>query len=433
MQKLNIHGKNWIGLFLEIQTFYNNTQKFFIPMQILIPDNFPFIAPMASVCLQGPYIIINPDNKDIDPKTCLINTNLIKKWDWSTSLNKIIEEISVSFNKTFPILQVQPGQNPNYNQTADWKSPQVSPSCSPINNPKIQNFNNLNNHNVHPNANINLNNSNIGININKIEINDNYVDDKFTSKKSHSCNNINLNWDRQSSTSSESTKSTNYSSTNYYTNENQNQNITNTCLNNNEQPPPSPKKIEFLSPFPQQNKQNQYNFNTNTQIQTQEEIKGSTKEILIQHIKEKIQGRFLEEVNFQKETYEFLETAKMHLDYKAQKLSFNLDKSDEIISTIQEELEKIKKEVNIMKNEVEERSSKFINKENCFDFVVKDIKFNTIVNLLCSQATIEDILIYIKKAFEKGVISFDETVKSIRIYSRELMKLKFIRDKILTK
>lgn len=128
-----------------------------------------------------------------------------------------------------------------------------------------------------------------------------------------------------------------------------------------------------------------------------------------------------------------METAKLHLNYKAEKLAANLNKSDEVISKIQEELEKIKVEINNSKDAVFQKSSKFINKDNCFDFVSKDYKFDPVVNLLCSQATIEDILIYIKKGFEKGLISFDETIRSIRIYTRELMKLKFIRDKILNK
>jgi len=118
------------------------------------------------------------------------------------------------------------------------------------------------------------------------------------------------------------------------------------------------------------------------------------------------------------------------LDYKAQKISFTLNKSDEVISKIKEEHTKIKEEIVNFNNEVSQKSSKFIKKDNCFDFVSKDSFFEKNINLICSQATIEDTLIYVKKGFEKGVISFDETVKNIRLYSRELMKLKFIRDKV---
>lgn len=215
MQKLNVHGKYWIGLFLDIQTIYNNTQKFLIPIQILIPDNFPYVAPIASVCLPGTNTIINQENRDIDPKSCCIITNSIKNWDWSTSLNKIIEEIQNSFNKSFPILQVHPGQNPNLNRNSqgDWKkectSPSISPNYNPNTNPNMQTFSNQN-YNQSPNiidCNRNLNN-------NKIEIKDNYIDEKLNSKKSSSCNNVNLNWDNQSNSSDSTNNSSNQNTCN---------------------------------------------------------------------------------------------------------------------------------------------------------------------------------------------------------------------------
>lgn len=196
----------------------------------------------------------------------------------------------------------------------------------------------------------------------------------------------------------------------------------------------SPKNNPTKSPFTVKNQNTQPgNFSNNNQNNMIEQTNANIKGILINQIKEKVQNRIIQEVNYQTETEKYLETAKLHLDYRAQKLSFNLDKSDEVINMIQDELKKINEDVNDIKNENTHKSSKFINKDNCYDFVLKDKKFDLIVNNLCSQASIEDILIYIKKGFEKGAISFDETVKSIRFYSRALMKLKFIKDKMLNK
>jgi multidrug efflux pump subunit AcrB len=213
MEKLIIHGKYWIVLFLEIHTIYNNNQKFFIPIQIMIPDNFPFIAPMIRVCLPATNTVINTENKDIDQKTCMIMTNLIKKWDWSTSLNKIIEEIQASFNKAFPIMQVQSEQNPNLNMSSqgEWNNQLES-----------SNYSHNYNQNMHPNIqNINnkspiLNDYSRNLNNNKIQINETYVDEKLNSSKGSS-NTVNMNWDQQSNSSDSTNCTTN-------TNFNQNQN-----------------------------------------------------------------------------------------------------------------------------------------------------------------------------------------------------------------
>lgn len=213
-QKLNVQGKCWIGLSLEIQTLYQNSQKFFIPIQLLIPDNFPFIPPVVSVCLPSPNTIVNPENKDIDQNTCKIFTNLIKKWDWSTSLIKVIEEINHSFNQAFPILQVQ--QRPNQNINNYIQNTGISPNCQVNMSPNSNQFNNPNfnqyNSNQINDCNIRKNDSiNSGI---YIDINENYLNNKFNSSKGSVSSepNLDLNWDCASSSSESTnhTKNTNY-------------------------------------------------------------------------------------------------------------------------------------------------------------------------------------------------------------------------------
>jgi len=205
IQKLNVQGKFWIGLFLEILTLYN-IQKFFIPIQILIPDNFPYLAPIVSVCLP-PNTILNSENKDIDQKTCRISTNLLNKWDCSTNLNKIIEEISQSFNKNFPILQIQPCQSPNMNVKLQPDINRQSPQINPCQSPNMTQYYNPN--------------SSQGF---KKEIKEEYFDEKFNSSKdstkSLSENNVNVNWDKFSISS----ESTNYTqNTAFSDNQNMNQ------------------------------------------------------------------------------------------------------------------------------------------------------------------------------------------------------------------
>ncbi len=181
---------------------------------------------------------------------------------------------------------------------------------------------------------------------------------------------------------------------------------------------------------------NQININTQNNLignyqNKAEELNAKIKAELIDHIKLKIQGRFVEENLYQKQTTDYLENAKLHLDYRSQKLANIIDRSDYIFNDLKVELIKIQKEVDNLTDSIKEKSSKYISKDNCFEFINKDEKFDILVNILCCQATIEDILVYIKKGFERRVINFDETIRSMRLYSRELTKLKYIKDKIL--
>ncbi len=213
IQILNVQGQYLIGIFLDIQTLFENSKKFFVPIQLFIPKNFPYTPPIAKVCLPNTNTIVNSQNYDIDPKTCIIMTNLLRKWDLSTNLNTIIDEISQSFNKNFPILQVQPGYNPNVDiiQQTDFnkQSPPINPSYNPnFNTNQYANYNT----NINPyfNPNINPNpNQNQGI---KIDIKDNYIDEKLFESDRNSLNslpdkNVNANWDKFSN-SSESTSYT---------------------------------------------------------------------------------------------------------------------------------------------------------------------------------------------------------------------------------
>lgn len=79
---------------------------------------------------------------------------------------------------------------------------------------------------------------------------------------------------------------------------------------------------------------------------------------------------------------------------------------------------------------IEKFSEQFLDNNNCYEFVTVKNPNNKFLQLLSMEATIEDVFIIIKRGFEKGNITFNETVKFIRGLSREAIKIKFIRDKI---
>lgn len=113
-----------------------------------------------------------------------------------------------------------------------------------------------------------------------------------------------------------------------------------------------------------------------------------------------------------------------------EKLKNFLSKKDEHMNTINvlnHELEQDKISKKIL---IEKFSNQFMNQNNCFEFVNIKNPNNNFLQLLAMEASIEDMFIIIKRGFEKGNISFNETVKFIRNLSREAIKIKFLRDKI---
>jgi hypothetical protein len=111
IQTIQYDGSILIQISLELIISYNNTQKFNIPICILIPKTFPFEPPIFYVILKEPNTIYNQQNQDIDIKSGKLLVKSILKWDYSLGLLDLINEISISFNNIFPILQAPPGYN----------------------------------------------------------------------------------------------------------------------------------------------------------------------------------------------------------------------------------------------------------------------------------------------------------------------------------
>jgi len=113
-----------------------------------------------------------------------------------------------------------------------------------------------------------------------------------------------------------------------------------------------------------------------------------------------------------------------------EKLKNFISKKDEHLNTMNVLNYEINQDVISKKILIEKFSYQFMDQNNCFEFVCVKNPNNNFLQLLSMEATVEDLFIIIKRGFEKGNISFNETVKFIRNLSREAIKIKYIRDKI---
>lgn len=109
------------------------------------------------------------------------------------------------------------------------------------------------------------------------------------------------------------------------------------------------------------------------------------------------------------------------------------------IQSLSEKKDDIIKAINKLSNEVQEQidyNKSYIQLNNVsnednknFDNLIK-ISDEQLLKVICAEATLEDFLFYIRKGFEKNIFTFQETMKLIRTYSRELFRIKYIRQKL---
>ena len=96
-------------------------------------------------------------------------------------------------------------------------------------------------------------------------------------------------------------------------------------------------------------------------------------------------------------------------------------------------LQKIKEYLNSVENKLIEEKNNILNSKNKSIFDKCDelikIKDNKDFEYIIMQKTIEDYLVYLKKAYEKKIVSFEDMVNTTRQLSRELFYIAYIKNK----
>ena len=101
-------------------------------------------------------------------------------------------------------------------------------------------------------------------------------------------------------------------------------------------------------------------------------------------------------------------------------------KNMELLKIIKDKLNSTEK---ILIQEIEK--IKIENKKSSFDKCNKyiSIKNKKFMEYTAMKKAIEDYLVYLKKGYEKDVISFKDIVKETRLYSREMFYIEYLRNK----
>jgi len=154
------------------------------------------------------------------------------------------------------------------------------------------------------------------------------------------------------------------------------------------------------------------------------------KRSLIEEIRNNCEVKLKEDIRRLKSQEDKLLNYKQVFSLQNEKLRNILCKKEENVNSFNVLNYEIEQDIISKKIILEKFSNQHIDINNCFEFIILKNPNNNFLQLLSMEAAIEDMFNIIKRGFEKGNISFNETVKFIRNLSREAIKIKFIRDKI---
>ena len=388
-----------------------------VPLLIYIPIDFPKTPPEIYIENQND-IGVNPRNRDIDQSTKKITLGSLRSWNVYSTISVVLDEIKKSFNNDFPIYKrnsVNTGNLTNDNNN----------SSNYYNN----NFYNNNNNNINNNNN-NIYNNNFGNNsynnYNNSNNNSSYVSNSMY-------NNYYKNNNSYSNTSSVNyTDYMNYNNNykNNYNNINNNNNNNNSNNNNSNS---NNNNNNFNNTTSNFNNNNSNTLNNNTNIlgynnRNSTHYDGEIKKKLIEELKKQLEPKLKEEIISIKKQEDVFSNYKKEFLALSNSLLNTSDKKNEAIELLNNYIISINDDINFLNNHIQKLKDSNLNENNYQEFIEYDNK--ELIKACCIEATLEDISSIIKKAFDRGIFSYEESLKYIREITKEIIKVRYYKERL---
>jgi hypothetical protein len=405
-----------------------------VPLQIFIMKNVPYEPPQIFLeIVQGSAP--NTKNRDIDPNTRRIMTPTLRNWNQYSIMDNVMNEIFASFSNVFPIYKKSPQSQP----------PAPAPAPAPgggIYGNLVGEVQNLYQQNTNRNLNYNFynnnNNQNQG-NAYGYQPPAKNIYGKAMNNGNNNNNNYN-NYNNNSNYNNNNQQPSSFGGGIYGNNNNNNNNQqpssfgggiygnNNNNNNNNNQPNTFGGGIYGNN----NNSNNQPNsFGGGIYDQPKKDPNDEFKEILINEVTSKIKDKLVAEkkrLNTQNNKMKNYKTLFAKENEKLQNFVNGENqiktKCDEDMANMSNALERVQEQINQGKNNV-------LTEDNCLNLI--ETPDSDSIKIIAGETAMEEMVLIVRKAFEKKKISFDDAIMFVRNSSREIFALKFLKDKILNK
>ena len=381
-----------------------NKKNYEVPIVIFFSKFIPLEPPKVFLEVSKGSAI-NPKTKDVDLNTRKILTPSLRSWNQFSNIINILNEIKNCFSKVFPIYKIKK------NQTNDGIDSR--PTLNTIN------FNNNRNDPFHKTINtININNNEFFNFVSNNNINDNKINDNKRN------NNISPNNDPFANIASIFTE-------NFLNNQNNNTGINITYnntfqnMNNNNNNNNNNNILNLKTQGNQNINRNLNNFMNLNQLNIKDN--NNIKNILIESVFDKISSKLFFEYKKLNQQNKTLNNYKNQFKTENIKMEKYILKKQDITNECTKDLYHLNNEIKKYNEYINKNKDNKITEQNCLKFI--KIESPSVLKAIANEINYEELIILIKKGFEKNKITFNEAISSIRNTSRELFISKIIRDK----
>ena len=91
----------------------------------------------------------------------------------------------------------------------------------------------------------------------------------------------------------------------------------------------------------------------------------------------------------------------------------------------------INKAIKSLKDYNEQNKEVSVNNENCLTFL--EILDPSALKIIANETSMEELILIVRKGFERKKVSFEDAISFIRNSSRDLFTIKFLKNKVIRK
>ena len=402
-----------------------------VPLQIYIMKNVPYEPPQIFLeVTQGSGA--NTKNTDIDPNNNRIMTNSLRNWNQYSVMDNVMNEIFASFSRTFPIYKKS--ANDNQQQQGAGGGGGI---YNMIKNEVFNLYQNNRGNNNQGQGNFygfQPPTKNIYGRAMTREGENNQQQPNSFGGGIYGNNNNNYNQQQPNS----------FGGGIYGNNNNNNQpnsfgggiygnNNNNNYNNNNYNQQPQPNS--FGGGIYGNNNNNNNNPNQfgagGIFDQPKKNPDEEFKEILINEVSSKISNNLVSEKQRLYNQNQKMKNYKSIFSQENEKLNNFVNTQNQIKTKCDEDMNNMNHALNRIQDQINKSKNMILNEENCINLV--DVPDPGAIKMIAQETCMEEMILVVRKGFERKKISFDQAIMFMRNSARDLFAIKFLKDKAINK
>jgi hypothetical protein len=155
------------------------------------------------------------------------------------------------------------------------------------------------------------------------------------------------------------------------------------------------------------------------------------KEILINEVSSKITDKLIAEKKRLNTQNEKLKNYKTVFTRENEQLQNFVNGQNQIKTRCDEDMTNMSHALQRVQDQINQTKNSVLNEDNCINLI--EVPDTAPLKIVANETSMEEMILIVRKAFERKKLSFDDTIMFMRNTTRDIFALKFLKDKTFKK